>query len=87
MKVAVWVDIPSQEIEVEIDGLNAVNAILEGCEEWTPEQLVRRASNNFISVLRKLPDAEIAKQPENIRKIIADALEEQVMRFREGLTI
>jgi hypothetical protein len=77
-----WVDLGSREIEVVIDGQDAVNAILEGSEEWTPDQLVRRAASNFISTLRKIPDSVIAEQSPEVRKIIADALAEQAERFR-----
>jgi hypothetical protein len=85
MKVITMVDLGSKEIEVEIDAQDAVNAILEGCEDMTPERAVLRACNNFIVFLRKLPDEAIVLPTEHARKIIADALDEQVKRLRKGL--
>lgn len=85
MKILKLVRLDDQEIEVEIDGQDAVNAMMEGSDDWTPEQLVRRACNNFIVVLQKLPDSAIDSQTDAVRKIIADALEEQVKRFRGNI--
>lgn len=84
MKVPKWVNF-EQEVQVEITAAEAVRAILEGCEEMTPERAVLRACNNFICFLRQLPDEAITLPMPAARKIIADALEEQVKRLREGL--
>lgn len=85
MKIIKIVRLEDQEIEVEIDGQDAVNAMMEGSDELTPEQLVRRVCNNFIVVLQKLPDSAIDGQTVAARKIIADALEDQVKRFRGNI--
>jgi hypothetical protein len=81
MKVMCWVSVPDQEIEVNIDGADAVNAILGGAEDWTSDQLLRKACNNFLVMLQNMPDSEIAKQPQEVRKIIGDVMESQAKRF------
>ncbi|MGC1780883.1 MAG: hypothetical protein WA708_00015 [Acidobacteriaceae bacterium] len=83
MKISKWIELPGQEIEIEIDGNDAANAILNGSDDWTPEQLVRRVCNNFLSVFQKLPDAAIAAQTPEVRKIVADVMEAQAARFRQ----
>jgi hypothetical protein len=81
MKAKVWVE-TSQEVSVEISGLDAATAILEGAEDRSPEELVRMACNNFLTTMRNIPDEAIAKQSPHARKIIAAELEVLLGRFR-----
>jgi len=83
VRVTKWIEIPGQEIEIEISGADAVEAMLEGSEEWTPEQLVLSACNNFLTTIQRLPDAAIAAQTPEVRKLVADVFEVQAKRFRE----
>jgi hypothetical protein len=83
VKVPVWVDLGSREIEVEISGEDAVAAILEPSEGWTPKQLLLRICNNVGGFLRKVPDSLIAELNEAQRKVIAEFFEAQGRRFRQ----
>jgi hypothetical protein len=83
MKVTKLVSVPDVEIEIEISGEEAVQAILGDEEGWTPRQLLMRAVNNLAAFFKKLPDTIIAELHDEQRKLIADFLEEQARRFRQ----
>jgi hypothetical protein len=83
MKFSKLVSIPDVEVEIEITGEEAVNAILGDQERWTPRQLLMRAVNNLASFFKKLPDTVVAELNGDQRKLIADFFEEQARRFRQ----
>jgi hypothetical protein len=83
MKVVKLCSVPDVEVEIEISGEEAVNAILGDQEGWTPRQLLMRAVNNLASFFKKLPDTAIAELNGAQRKLIADFFEEQARRFRQ----
>ena len=83
MKISKLVSVPDVEVEIEISGEEAVNAILGDQEGWTPRQLLMRAVNNLASFFKKLPDTVIAELNDAQRKLIADFFEEQARRFRQ----
>lgn len=83
MRVPVWVDLGSREIEVEISGEDAVTAITSEHGDYTPKELLFRICNNVASFFRKLPDAAIAELNVQQRAVIASFFEEQGRRFRQ----
>ena len=83
MRITKWIDIPSVEMEISISSQEAANAIMEGSEDWLPEELVRKICNDFLTVMQKIPDTAIAAQTPAVRKIIADVMEAQALRFRK----
>jgi len=83
VKVPVYVDLGSREIEVEISGEDAVVAITDAPGDYTPKELLFRICNNVASFLRKLPDSVIADLKVEQRAVIAAFFEEQGRRFRQ----
>lgn len=83
MKVPVWVDLGSREIDVEIGGEDAVAAILEHSEGLTPTQRLLSICNNVGGFFLKVPDSLIAELNDAQRKVIAEFFEAQGRRFRQ----
>jgi hypothetical protein len=83
MKIVKLVSVPDVEVEIEISGEEAVNAILGDQEGWTPRQLLMRAVNNLASFFKKLPDTIVAELNSEQRKLITDFFEDQARRFRQ----
>jgi len=81
MKVTKWVEF-STEVEIDIDGADAVAAIIGDTDGWTPDALIKRAINNVGSLIRNLgPDVVASLTPE-ARAIIRTFCLEQAERFR-----
>lgn len=83
MKITKLVSVPDVEIELEISGEDAVGAIFGDQDGWTPQQLLMRILNNLAAFLKNLPDSVIAELNDVQRKMIADFLAQQSLRFRK----
>ena len=83
MKVPVYVDLGSREIEVEISGEDAVVAITSEPGDYTSKELLFRICNNVAIFLHKLPDSAVAELNHHQRNVIANFFEEQGRRFRQ----
>lgn len=82
MKITKYIDLPGQEIDVEICAADVLTALLEGSEDLTPKHAVIRAANNLAKVFRGLPLSAIEELTINQRELIANFFEEQAKRFR-----
>jgi hypothetical protein len=83
VKVSVWVDLGSREVEVELSGEDAVTAITSEPGDYTPKELLFRICNNVGGFFLKVPDSQIAELNDAQRKVIAEFFEAQGRRFRQ----
>lgn len=82
MKIRKWVDI-RREIEIEIDGEEAVNAIIdEPCEDWGPKDGLLRACNNCAAFFKRVQDSTIAELNDYQKTVIHAFFEEQAKRYQ-----
>lgn len=82
MRITKTVRLEDQDVEIDIDGNDAVQAIFGETEGWTPEQLLMRVLNNSAAFFKKIPDEQIGKISDSSRTLIANFFDEQEKRFR-----
>lgn len=83
MKVTTWVDLGSQEIDVQVTGEEMVSSLIGDEDGWTEKQLLTRAANNVSSFLNKLPDSVIEEVEVGSLKLITEYTEKLAARFRK----
>jgi len=85
MRITKMISIPDVEVNIDITGEDAVDAILGETEDWTPRQLLTRVVNNLSSFFKALPDSTIEEFTAEQRRLVAEMFEEQAKRFRQSL--
>jgi hypothetical protein len=81
MKVPMWVDLGSKEIEVELSVEDIVAALGDSREGCSRREMLIAAVNKLASVFRKLPDDAVSELTAPARATIAAFLREQAERF------
>lgn len=83
MRITKNIRVPDIDVDVEITGEDAVEAIIGETHGWTPRQLMLRVLNNLAAFFKALPDSVIAELNSDQRGLIAGFFEEQAKRFRQ----
>jgi hypothetical protein len=81
VKVAKFIDIPSVEVEIEISGEEAMQAIVDDPGDWSWDGRLKYIVNHLAQFFKQLPDDIIAQQNDGVKQIIATFFREQAERF------
>ena len=84
MRITKRIGVPDVEVDIDITGEEAVQAIIGETEGWTPRQLMLRAVNNVAGIFRALPDSVVEEFTPEQRRLVAELFEEQAKRFRQS---